>query len=594
MKRRERFAVLLLAGIVALSPTAGVLADEMTYVTEDISEFYDEDFDDEFEEESEEEFFSENNGESSLETETSIGDEEDLDESVVEEVTEGRQGAESSANSFRFTNGMIDVLFEANAKAWSYDGKGWLNSEGGYIQNAVQKGIDISTFNIIYDWEAVKKDGVSFAIIRCGYGANTSDRDDEKWLSNVAGCVNAGLPFGVYLYSYATTVEQAKSEAEHVLRCLEQINVRPDLPIYYDLEDSYTTGLCSNKQIADMAVAFCDTLNAKGYNVGIYANTSWFRNKLTDSRLDNYSKWVAQYYYQCEYEKPYDIWQASGSGHVDGITGYVDIDFSMTDISNLSSYYDKEEDPRAWKPVEEQVTLFVDRLYENILNRKPDAAGEAYWVKKLMNKEADAASVTKGFFESKEFTGKNYADDIYIERLYDTCLGRKSDEKGKKGWLAELTAGMSREYVMKGFIESEEFDAICKDLNIKRGNITLSDETDRYPGVKKYIYRCYRVFLGREPDQTGLKYWVTKLGNKNETAKEVAKGFVFSKEMNNKKLTDTEFVKLLYKGLLNRNYDEKGLAYWENKLETNSREDIFNGFADSTEFEKLIASYNIK
>ena len=53
-----------------------------------------------------------------------------------------------------------------------------------------------------------------------------------------------------------------------------------------DLEDAGTTGKCSNKLIADMAEIFCNAIEKAGYWVGIYANTSWFTNKLTDNRFN--------------------------------------------------------------------------------------------------------------------------------------------------------------------------------------------------------------------------------------------------------------------------------------------------------------------
>ena len=82
------------------------------------------------------------------------------------------------------------------------------------------KGIDVSEHNGNIDWAKVKASGVNFAIIRCGYGSDYTYQDDKKWLQNVKGCKAAGIPFGVYLYSYAKNTTMAASEAQHVIRCL--------------------------------------------------------------------------------------------------------------------------------------------------------------------------------------------------------------------------------------------------------------------------------------------------------------------------------------------------------------------------------------
>ena len=96
------------------------------------------------------------------------------------------------------------------------------------------------------DWQKVKADGVDFAIIRCGYGANQREQDDRQWLDNVLECEKYGIPYGAYLYSYADTVAKAKSEAAHVLRLVRGHKIT--YPIYYDLEDNYILSHTNAKQ----------------------------------------------------------------------------------------------------------------------------------------------------------------------------------------------------------------------------------------------------------------------------------------------------------------------------------------------------------
>ena len=171
------------------------------------------------------------------------------------------------------------------------------------------------------DWEKVKAAGVSFVIIRCGYGNNESNQDDEQWQRNVSECERLGIPYGVYLYSYATDTTMAMSEAQHVLRLIGGHSLT--YPVYFDMEDNSTIG----SDYAAIAQTFCDTIQNAGYAVGVYANLDWWDNYLTNSCFNQWHKWVAQYNSTCDYNGDYAIWQYSSKGSVDGISGSVDMNY---------------------------------------------------------------------------------------------------------------------------------------------------------------------------------------------------------------------------------------------------------------------------
>ena len=196
----------------------------------------------------------------------------------------------------------------------------------------MKKGIDVSAHQGSIDWNAVKSSGIDFAILRCGYGNDDPDQDDEYFLKNVKACEKVGMPYGVYLYSYANGVGNAKSEAAHVMRLLK--GLKPEYPIYYDLEDPIT-GYCSNEEILKIAKTFVTTLEKAGYWVGIYANKHWNTSKLTDKWYDGKARWVAQYNDKCTYDGVYGMWQYSSTGHVKGITGYVDMNYAYVDYPTL-------------------------------------------------------------------------------------------------------------------------------------------------------------------------------------------------------------------------------------------------------------------
>lgn len=188
------------------------------------------------------------------------------------------------------------------------------------------KGIDVSTWQKNIDWDKVKKDGIKFAILRCGYGSNGADAYFER---NVQECDRAGIPWGAYYFSYARSTSDAEKELKNCLSLLK--GKKPSYPIYYDLEDEATTGKQSKATILAMAKVFVNGIEKAGYWAGIYANLNWFNNRLTDSWYDSKAKWVAQYNSTCTYKKSYGMWQYSSSGKVNGINGNVDMNYCYVD-----------------------------------------------------------------------------------------------------------------------------------------------------------------------------------------------------------------------------------------------------------------------
>lgn len=192
------------------------------------------------------------------------------------------------------------------------------------------KGVDVSYWQKNIDWDKVKKAGIKFAIIRCGYGNGGVDSYFER---NVRECERVGIPWGAYYFSYAESVDEAKKELENCLKLLK--GKKPDYPVYYDLEDEATTGSQSNSTILSMAKVFVEGIEKAGYWAGIYANLNWFNTRLNDSWYDKKAKWVAQYNDVNTYKKPYGMWQFTSSGKVNGIDGSTDLNYAYVDYPSL-------------------------------------------------------------------------------------------------------------------------------------------------------------------------------------------------------------------------------------------------------------------
>ena len=182
--------------------------------------------------------------------------------------------------------------------------------------------IDVSEHQGAIDWEKVKPH-IDGAIIRCGYGMDQTDQDDEQWKRNADECTRLGIPFGVYIYSYSNSIERTKSEAAHVLRLVNGYKL--SYPIYLDLEENGT-----QSGAVERANIFGDIIEEAGYMCGMYANLNWWNNYLHG--LDRFTRWVAQYYRVCEYDGEYDMWQYSSSGQIDGISGRVDMNECYRDF----------------------------------------------------------------------------------------------------------------------------------------------------------------------------------------------------------------------------------------------------------------------
>ena len=232
-------------------------------------------------------------------------------------------------NSWRYEDGQL-VAEDASSEE---DGLAVLSMDL-LPDGATAQGIDVSEHQGRIDWNAVKASGIDFAILRVGFGAPSwGGRVDYQFNRNISECERLGIPYGVYIYSYAFENQQAADEASMVINCLSGHN--PRLPVYYDLEDNSIIANGRQTGIASRAQVFCNRISAAGYEPGIYANLNWFNNILTDSvfKSSSWDHWIAQYNSQCDYTGNYSFWQYKSNGKVPGINGNVDMNYAYVDVS---------------------------------------------------------------------------------------------------------------------------------------------------------------------------------------------------------------------------------------------------------------------
>ena len=153
-------------------------------------------------------------------------------------------------------------------------------------------GIDISKHNGDINLEPYRG---QFVIIRAGYGNFTKD---EKFARNVIECKRLGIPFGVYLYSYALNAEEAKEEAHALLKVLEPIKNEIKVGVWFDMEDAdgykKKHGFkFTHENISAICFTFAKTIEDAGYYSGIYTSSSWL--PYIKPECDRFDKWVASW-----------------------------------------------------------------------------------------------------------------------------------------------------------------------------------------------------------------------------------------------------------------------------------------------------------
>jgi GH25 family lysozyme M1 (1,4-beta-N-acetylmuramidase) len=192
--------------------------------------------------------------------------------------------------------------------------------------------IDVSYYQGSIDWKEVGRT-IDYAILRCGFGANVKSQDDKEFNYNANKCEKYGIPYGVYLYSYAKNTSAVEGEIRHVLRMIK--NHKVVLPIYYDIEEQ---DICINYPVEQFASQFVKAIRAYGYKAGIYSGNYLFNKYLKGVECD--SRWVAKYSSippTCEC----DLWQYSSKVIVKGIQGVVDASVTTDRTLFTKDYYNK-------------------------------------------------------------------------------------------------------------------------------------------------------------------------------------------------------------------------------------------------------------
>ena len=245
-------------------------------------------------------------------------------------------GGEEEVPTISFGSHAVPVL--AGVPVNEYDAVAFSSLDGvvTYDSKYARSGVDVSSYQQAIDWRAVKEDGVDFAIIRAGYrgyGAEGLLHEDGWFRQNMEGALSAGLHVGVYFFSQALTVEEAREEARFCLSLLAPYEGELTYPVLFDWETVSDPEGRSHQLdrtlLTDLALAFCGEMEAAGLRTGVYFNRELGYLSYDLSRLTGYDLWLAELSAAPTFYYDFQVWQYSHSGTVAGIAGSVDRNISF-------------------------------------------------------------------------------------------------------------------------------------------------------------------------------------------------------------------------------------------------------------------------
>ena len=238
----------------------------------------------------------------------------------------------SFGDTFYYVNskGQVSVHpFFLNGSVYATDSEGVVKELMGHIGTKTL-GINVSSAQGDIDWKKVAKSGIKFAIIRASYRDSKTGKiiDDEYFEKNVKGATEAGLRVGAYFSSQAINENEIYQETNHVIKQIKNHNLMLGVSIEADYSNpnSRTKGLTKEEK-ANLVHRFCININIS-YNLPIiFASDETIANHLDMRDIKGYKIWVAQHSGPVKYPGRYYCWQYSTKGIVDGISGYVGMNY---------------------------------------------------------------------------------------------------------------------------------------------------------------------------------------------------------------------------------------------------------------------------
>lgn len=202
------------------------------------------------------------------------------------------------------------------------------------------KVIDLSSYQTVNSFVAVKNSGVQGVILRTILKNNSVDACFEKFYK---GFTAIGLPVGGYVYSYDLSYNEAVERANKVKNLFKDKDITF---VALDLEWGKQRAK-GRTLIGQVIQAYIDVFKGTGIEVIGYWNLDWHKNIIPSTYKDKMRYWIARYPMldtgtRKDSLKPNvgeSMWQYSSKGNVSGIKGYVDMNECY--VANLWNRADK-------------------------------------------------------------------------------------------------------------------------------------------------------------------------------------------------------------------------------------------------------------
>lgn len=344
------------------------------------------------------------------------------------------------------------------------------------------KGIDVSSYQGFPDWH---KFNLDFAILRITERYGT----DSSFEHNYKGCIKYNIPFGVYKFSYAMTIDEIKEEAQRVVNVLHGMKI--DLPVFLDLEYGEQRRLTKSK-LMSMINEFRNIIENAGYKFGIYCNLDWYNNVIPED-AKKYDLWIASYPLNDNGTVKENLrprvgimWQYSSKGHVPGFDGNIDMDVCY------KKYWPDSKDTVVIEPVE----LNAETIRKQAVN----------WMINLANDDSHGYDQTYRWGERGDYDCSSAVITAYRHAGLDLDG-------------ATYTGNMKAAFMNNGFIDVTGYVNLYDGNGLVRGDVLLNEvhHTAMYIGdgqeAEASINECGGATGGQPGDQTGREVLIRPYRN---------------------------------------------------------------------------------
>lgn len=360
----------------------------------------------------------------------------------------------NQGHAYRSVTAVID------GETWQFNDNCYATKvdDSAFVQRTV---IDISQFNNVTNWSAVKATGYP-VIIRIGYrGSKTGAITyDPKYKEYRLACEKYGIEHGFYFFPCSITDAEAHEEALFIKN--EVLNSGTTIPIYLDSEvvqsdKSGRSDKLSKETRTRMLRIICEDLLSWGISCGVYASRAWLYGNLDMNQIPSdavKNTWVAEYGVDAtKYTGTYVMWQYTSKGSVNGISGNVDLSHQYQPFYLLIN-----DKGTSYSQSAETIQEPVKKIEKSELEKVIEVArAEIGYLEKKSNSQLDSKTANAGennwtkFWRDvkPEWQGQPWCA-CFITWVFQTALGKERAKQLLKHYPYTYCPTMANLFTLNG------------------------------------------------------------------------------------------------------------------------------------------------